>query len=441
MGRKKSEKSWEQFNDLLTLEAQEFAEKYKTSEKYAKERKRAVVYRIIRNMERADKDPDFELNPEQQEEASRLQEILQEMKDAGLPIEPEDAKNVVGWKIWEMGVKDAEGNIQSRVMRSAQFQPSPEDLHDALIREAPPITIKPAKVTRTKSKDKRAIIVPDLQGGYRRHGDELEPIHDENVVEVGLQIIRHAQPDLIVLNGDNLDFPDLSRFAPDSNHFQNVMQATIDRVHEILAQMRASAPDSEIVWLAGNHEERLNKAILKHNMQLWGLKRPQASDDYSWLSVGHLMNLEEIGVRYISGYPANRFLINDRLQAVHGDRVRSRGSTAPVYANEEELSTIYGHVHRREAYARTNRMGRVIMGLSYGTWARTDGAVPSYGNSVDDEGRVVPRQENWQNGMGVIEYRDGDSPFQEHFIHIDKTENYKTNWDSREFKPNGERTV
>ena len=423
--------------DLFNLRAKQYAKKYGvtvgtayTLKHLYKQKYRRMGVERQRNHEGVEEAPAIEA----------VRELLEEFANHGVEIPAELADNVHAMRIWQMGSRDEDGNPTVTTLRGVEIRPEDPDFQTDIIREVPPVIIKPSKIARKRSKgDKVAAIVPDLQGGYRNVNGELTPIHDESVVSVGLQIIRDAQPDLILLNGDNLDLAEIGTYTPDSNHFTATLQATLDRVHEILSTMRANAPDAEIVWLAGNHENRLNKQILKHNLPLWGLKRPNSDDDYSWLSVGHLMNLDDIGVTYISGYPANRYLINDRLQVVHGDRVRSNGSTAPVYAKEEELSTIYGHVHRREAFARTNRAGRMIMGLSYGTWADTQGSVPSYGNGVNDEGYVIPRQENWTNGMGIVEFRPGDAPFQEHFIHIDHTEDYQTRWDGKVYKPNVER--
>ena len=381
-----------------------------------------------------------ELTPEQQAKDETVKSLLEYLQNKGVPITPEDSKLVRGIKLWEMGYKDKDGEGGSMLLHSVELSPDIDGLKQEIIRKAPPVIIKPAKYVRTKSRDKSAIIIPDLQGGYRRYGNELEPVHDENVVEVGLQIIRDVSPDLVVLNGDNLDFPELSSFNPDSTHFQQTMQATIDRVYEILATVRASAPDSRIIWLEGNHEHRLSKRILKHNAALWGVKRPNEQDDFSWLSVPHLMNLEEIGVEYISGYPANSFRINDRLQAIHGDKLRSTSSTAALYTKEEDLSTVFGHVHRIERHSRTSRrLGKIITAASFGTWARIDGAVPSYGNGIDDYGKPVQRFEDWQNGMGFVEYREGDSPFQMTEIPIDHNSDYVTIFNGKTFRPDGKR--
>lgn len=429
--------------DLLMLSPDEMIKRYPQhnfTKTYLVQQKHRAKKRIIRLMEKEAHSPE-KLTEKQTEDLQRVREILEDFQAHGLPVSPEDAADVHKINMWQT-TSVIDGEIVQELNRQVEMKPGKNATEADVIRKVPPVIIRPAKVTRAKSRDKKAIIVPDLQGGYRRRGEELEPIHDEFVVDVGLQIIRHTQPDLIVLNGDNLDFPDLSRFPADSAHFQQVMQATLDRVHEILCEMRASAPDADIVWLAGNHEHRLNKQILQHNSHLWGIKRPGRIDEDSWLSVAHLMNLAdpELNVQYISGYPANYYKINDRLQAVHGQKVRSSGSSAHAYAKDEELSTIFGHVHRMETHSRTNRLGRVVTAMSFGTWARIDGAVPSYGNGVDDNGNIVTRYENWQNGMGFVEYQDGDKPFQYQPIHIDHQEGYETHFDGKKFKPNEQTT-
>lgn len=425
----------EKLYDLFTMNISEFIEKYGLSKKYVQAQKNKLTKLIIEKITLMEKIT----NPEERDNIQRLKEILKDFSQHGLPISPEDAENVSKINMWQTTTV-IDGEIVQELNRQVELK-STSGTETDVIRQAPSLIIKPAKVTRLKSKDKMAIIVPDLQAGYRRMGEVLEPIHDENVVDIGLQIIRHSQPDLIVLNGDNLDFPDLSHFQADSLHFQQVMQTTIDRLYMILGEMRASSPDSRIVWLEGNHEKRLAKSILKHNLPLWGVRRPSHKDDYSWLSIPHLMDLNEVGVEYVPGYPANRFLINDRLQVIHGDKVRSGSSTAALYTKEEDISTLFGHVHRMEGHSRTlRRSGKVITAMSFGTWARVDGAVPSYGNAVDDEGNVVQRYEDWQNGLGVIQYQEGDKPWQGQPVHIDHNENYETNYNGKRFTLDGTRT-
>jgi hypothetical protein len=120
-------------------------------------------------------------------------------------------------------------------------------------------------------------------------------------------------------------------------------------------------------------------------------------------------------VEYKPGYPAADLWINKKLKIIHGDRVKSSGSTAHVYLNAEKVSVIYGHIHRIETAFKTREDysgARTIMAASPGCLARIDGAIPSTRGGVDLDGRPLTRFENWQQGVGVVEYEDdGDHKF------------------------------
>jgi hypothetical protein len=46
------------------------------------------------------------------------------------------------------------------------------------------------------------------------------------------------------------------------------------------------------------------------------------------------------------------------------------------------------------------------MAASPGCLARIDGAIPSTRGGVDLDGRPLTRYENWQQGLGIVQYED-----------------------------------
>jgi len=149
-------------------------------------------------------------------------------------------------------------------------------------------------------------------------------------------------------------------------------------------------------------------------MSAFGIRKANAPETWPVLSVPYLLRLDELGVEYIGGYPAGIYWLNDRLACIHGSKVRSSGSTAALVVDDERVSTIFGHVHRIELAYKTRRVragARTSLAASPGTLARIDGAVPSTKGSTDPLGRPVPAVENWQQGVGVVTYEDGDRPF------------------------------
>jgi predicted phosphodiesterase len=256
--------------------------------------------------------------------------------------------------------------------------------------------------------------MPDIQLGYFRTAtNELEPIHDERAIGVALAIVKAERPDVVVLVGDNLDLCEFGRFRT-TPAFQRTTQATIDRATVLCAELRAAAPDARIVWIAGNHEERLPNYLLDNAAAAFGLRKGDMPQSWPVMSVPYLCRFDDQGVEYLPGYPASSFWINERLRVIHGDKVASGGSTAHKYLATEKVSTIYGHVHRRE-WAERTRLDhdgpKTILAASPGCLARTDGAVPSTKGGIDLDGRPVSTQEDWQQGVAVVRFEPGDGRF------------------------------
>lgn len=283
-----------------------------------------------------------------------------------------------------------------------------------VVQPCPPHRIlTPKRVTVNPEGWSTAVILPDMQiGFYRDRNENLQPTHDEAAIWISLRIIQAARPRLIVMVGDNLDLPELGRYLT-TPAFARTTQASVDRAGLLMAQVRQCAgPDCEIVWLAGNHEERLPKYLLQNSMAAFGLRKANTPESWPVLSVPYLCRTDEASVEFRPGYPASECWINDRLRVIHGHKATK--STTTAYLNEERVSTIYGHVHRREWAERTRaaRGGRrTILAASPGCLCRIDGKVPSVKGGWDHDGLPVTATEDWQQGLAVVQYREGDAPF------------------------------
>jgi len=95
-------------------------------------------------------------------------------------------------------------------------------------------------------------------------------------------------------------------------------------------------------------------------------------------------------------------------------KVNSAGSTAMRYIEDERVSILFGHVHRIERIHRTRRTrdGRKeTLAASPGCLSRVDGGVPSVKSSTDAFGRPLQTWENWQQGIAVVTFQEGDGLF------------------------------
>lgn len=313
--------------------------------------------------------------------------------------------------IYQSLTKDENGEAQVHDLAAIQFSPAWEEGPKwPVIQPGPKIQLQKPTTKATKAKGfKTAVVPPDIQIGYFRNREgNLEPTHDEKALDICISMISELQPELIVLVGDNLDLPEMGKYVTYPAYAQTT-QASIDRATMFCAQMRNAAPHAKIIWLAGNHEERMPKYIVQNATAAYGLRKGNSPESWPVLSVPYLCRMEEFKVEYRPGYPAADFWINKKLRIIHGDRVKSSGSTAHVYLNAEKTSVIYGHIHRIETAFKTREDfdgPRTIMAASPGCLARIDGAIPSTKGGVDLDGRPLTRHENWQQGIGIVTYED-----------------------------------
>lgn len=310
--------------------------------------------------------------------------------------------------LYQSLTKNDEGEAEIHDLTAVQFSPKWESGPEwPVVQPGPAVKLPAVKVAPARNGWPNAVILPDIQMGYfRAVNGELEPTHDEDALSVALGITKAADPELVVLVGDNLDLPEMSKYrltAP----FAQTTQATIDRMTLFCGELRRAAPRAQIVWLAGNHEERLPRYLIDNATAAFGLRKGASPESWPVMSVPYLCRLDEFDIEYRPGYPASNVWITERLRVIHGDKVASGGSTAHKYLGSEKTSVIYGHIHRREWAERTREDHdgpRTVLAATPGCLARIDGAVPSTRGGVDLDGRPLVRHEDWQQGLAVIPY-------------------------------------
>jgi hypothetical protein len=310
-------------------------------------------------------------------------------------------------KIREDGAKYQEMELidQASVVLSPKWETGPDW---PVIQPGPSVKLPTSTVKKASSGEwLKAAIWPDMQVGYfTDKSGELVSTHDEVAIDLALAVTKDLKPNLIVLVGDNLDLPEMGKYRL-SPAFNRTTQHAIDYVTVLMGRIRAAAPDARIVWLAGNHEERLVNYLLDNAGAAFGLRQGSRPEGWPVLSVPHLCRLDEVAVEYIPGYPAGKFWINERLKVIHGTRVRSGGSTAHAYLANEKTSVLYGHIHRREWAEQTFDKWdgpKTIMAATPGCLAKTTGEVPSTKGGIDLHGRPLTVVEDWQQGIGVVTY-------------------------------------
>lgn len=286
-----------------------------------------------------------------------------------------------------------------------------------------PVTINlPRKVNRTRHKSnvKCAVVIPDIQCGFRRNmvTGALESLHDRRALDVAVQIVKEVQPDRIVFLGDNLDLAEFStKFNPTPEHYFTTQAALVELAWWLASFRDACEYDVKIDYLAGNHCLRLGKFLAERANQFYGLRSADNIKGAPVLSVQNLLGLDKMDIEYHE-YPAGIVKLNDRLVCVHGEIAKNApGATVAELVKRYNYSVIQGHIHRYEVASRTiwdaSSEPTVVTSSSFGCLCKLDpGVVPG-----------TTSLQNWQQGIGIVQYEeDGENRFSHEFIPIEKGE-------------------
>lgn len=307
---------------------------------------------------------------------------------------------------WEMMSKNADGEPEVTTLHKYEYGRG-GGIHIEPVEAA---IITPDRRKPPVRDHKLLFVFGDAQIGYRRIDDELVPIHDESAIRASLLLARHLRPDTVVDLGDTTDFAELSRFAPDSDHFQHTLQPSLQRTHDLFAEFTAATPGANRITVWSNHIKRLTDHILKNSPALYNLRA--IGDKYPAMSYPGLLKLDKIGWDYVDGYPGE-YEYADDLAFMHGTFAVSSGSTANKLSKANYgRNVVQGHKHSIETHFHTDRNGKALGAFVVGALCRIDGVVPSYHNSIGVDNQPVKHFENWQNGVMVIrDYGGGDYQF------------------------------
>lgn len=121
------------------------------------------------------------------------------------------------------------------------------------------------------------------------HDIECDPFWRQLFIDTA----KRVQPEKVVLNGDIFDLPEFGKYNVDPREWDVV--GRIKWVHKFLADLRKAAPDTEIVYIEGNHEARL----LRHLAEVSPALQTVLSDLHGF-TVPKLLGLEKYEVNYIA---------------------------------------------------------------------------------------------------------------------------------------------
>lgn len=224
-------------------------------------------------------------------------------------------------------------------------------------------------------KDQKLLILSDIHFPY----------HDKEALMVALRTGKEQQVDSILLNGDILDFYQLSKFTKDFR--KPSIRAELDIFRFFIAQLKQRFPEANIYYKLGNHEVRLDRWI-KHNAQMFD----------GMLDLEHIVDFKLAEIVYLKDNIGIKF---GKLNIIHGHEVRANGSLvniARTYYLKTNSNTLLGHWHQTQEYVTKAMSGEVHGSWATGCLCKLD-ADYTYGIN------------NWNHGFAIAEITDEQGNF------------------------------
>ena len=165
-------------------------------------------------------------------------------------------------------------------------------------------------------------------------GDVHIPYHDNTALEVMFKKFEEEKVDSIFINGDLLDFYQLSFHEKDPRevHFKGEIEAG----KEFLAYIRARFPDIPIYYITGNHENRFERYL-----------RIKASEllDIDECRLDVILHVAEYRIEYL---PFRSKVVFGDYTIEHGDKIPGAGGVVPARTLLMRLksNSIVNHFHK-----------------------------------------------------------------------------------------------
>ena len=224
---------------------------------------------------------------------------------------------------------------------------------------------------------RKPFIIP---GMYKRLGilsDLHIPYHSNNAIAIAFEQFLIDKVDSILLNGDIIDFYQLSSFMKDPR--KRSVKYELDSVREFLLSLKKTFSKAKIFFKKGNHETRYEKYLT--------LKAPELLGNTEF-ELEFLLKLHELNIDIIDD---KTYIKAGGLSIFHGHELKMKSITvnpARTLYLKAKLSALCSHLH-----AVSQHSGRRIDGHIIGCW--------STGHLAEESPDYAPYNE-WSHGFAEV---------------------------------------
>lgn len=225
-------------------------------------------------------------------------------------------------------------------------------------------------------------------------GDIHFPFNDSNLINTDasglvLDVADDLNIDRLIINGDMLDFYDINMHGPKHPDVAATLEDELIAGRDFISSLRKRFPKMDIIYNEGNHSNRLNRFILKHSKQLWGL-----------LTVDKYLELERHDVEF---YPYNnKYQIEETNCFVqHSPPSYGVNGARTSLLKKLDQTFIYGCTHRVQHACHTAASGEVY-DCYFNGWLGSVDETPAHKQVFS----YAKGHESWQKSFCIVTVLD-----------------------------------
>lgn len=239
---------------------------------------------------------------------------------------------------------------------------------------------RPLKYSGYSATNYPAEIEIDIQSGVALIGSDshIWPGKPSTAMRAFIHLCKELKPKAVILNGDVLDFPSISRHPKIGWQTTPSPQDEIEAAQDILHQIEQAASRAYKLWPMGNHDLRFPTRLANSAPEFARIHGIQLQDHFpQW------ENCWSVGIN-------SNVLVKHRFK---GGRFAPDNNT--LWAG---CSVITGHLHSQRVASHTDRLG-TRYGVDTGCLADVDHA------AFTDYSEASPK--NWRSGFTVLTFIKG----------------------------------
>ena len=225
-------------------------------------------------------------------------------------------------------------------------------------------------------------------------GDVHLPWCDLRNLTLALEVMQDQGVQTLILNGDIGDFYAVNAHGPKHPDIKTTLDDEIYSIHQFLDRVQKMFP--EIIFVAGNHEYRLDRFVMANCPVFW-----------NHLTIEKMLDLEKRNMVYIP-YNERYQIGNAQVFAQHSPPSYSQNAATTSIMKKMDQDHIWGCTHRPDISFRKGSSGKIYTSVMNG-WFGSTGVFNQMKRDMPENKRVFSFMKNhdqWGCSFSIVGVKD-----------------------------------